>query len=67
MRDLRLTAPGTRVAGAFGMVLGDSVIFTDLNLSAKPVDVPTVQRFLPTDIPVRGLRLGEIEVHSPAS
>ncbi len=67
MRDLRLTAPGTRVAGAFGMVLGDSVIFTDLNLRAKPVDVPTVQRFLPTDIPVRGLRLGEIEVHSPAS
>jgi hypothetical protein len=67
MRDLRLTAPGTHVTGAFGLVLGDSVIFTDLNLEAQPVDVPTVQRFLPTDIPVRGLHLGGVEVHSPAS
>jgi hypothetical protein len=67
MRDLRLTAPGTRVDGAFGLVMGDSVIFTDLNLKAQPVDIPTVQRFLPTDIPVRGLHLGGVEVHSPAS
>jgi hypothetical protein len=43
------------------------VIFTDLNLKAQPVDIPTVQRFLPTDIPVRGLHLGGVEVHSPAS
>jgi hypothetical protein len=67
MRDLRLVAPGTDVTGAFGLVMGDSVIFTDLNLKAQPVDIPTVQRFLPTDIPVRGLHLGGVEVHSPAS
>jgi hypothetical protein len=67
MRDLRLVAPGTDVTGAFGLVMGDSVIFTDLNLKAQPVDIPTVQRFLPTDIPIRGLHLGGVEVHSPAS
>lgn len=67
MRDLRLVAPGTDVTGAFGLVMGDSVIFTDLNLKAQPVDISTVQRFLPTDIPVRGLHLGGVEVHSPAS
>jgi hypothetical protein len=67
MRNLRLAAPGTHATGAFGLVMGDSVIFTDLNLKAQPVDVSTVQRFLPTDIPVRGLHLGGVEVHSPAS
>jgi hypothetical protein len=67
MRNLKLTAPGTRASGAFGLVMGDSVIFTDLNVRAEPVDIPTVQRFLPADIPVHGLELGGVEVHSPAS
>jgi hypothetical protein len=67
MRDLRLNAPGTRATGAFGLLLGDSVIFTDLNIRAEPVDISTVQRFLPSDIPVRGLHLGGVEIQSPAS
>jgi hypothetical protein len=65
--DLMFDTPGTRLVGQFGALLGDSILFSDVSLRADPLDVATVQRMLPVEIPVRGLQIGSIEIHSPAS
>ena len=65
--DLALTAPGTRLVGGFEMLMGDSLLFSDISLRADPLDVNTVQAMLPVEVPVRGLRIGSVEIRSPAS
>jgi hypothetical protein len=65
--DLDFAAPGTRIAGAFEVVMGDSLLFNDISLRADPLDVNTVQTMLPVQIPVRGLRIGSVEIESPSS
>lgn len=66
-RELRVQAPGTRLVGEFGLLLGDTVRFLDVDLRAEPLDVRTVERMLPTELPVRGLRIGAVVVETPAS
>lgn len=65
-RDVRFSAPGTRMVGHFGLLVGDTVIFSDVDLVARPLDVPTVRQMLPWEIPIRGLRIGSLEIQSPA-
>ncbi len=61
-RGMRLRAPGTRLSGSFGMVTGDTLRFLDVDLRAAPLRVRTVEEMLPEGLPVRGLRVGEVEI-----
>jgi hypothetical protein len=65
--EARLTAPGTRVAGTFGVVTGDSLYFTQVNLRASPLDVRFIEQLLPDGLPVDGLLVGTVEVRGPLS
>jgi hypothetical protein len=66
-RDIDLRAPGTRVRGQFGMLLGDTVRFVDPDLVAEPLNMRTVEQLLPTGLPVRGLVIGGAEIQTPES
>lgn len=63
-RELTLTAPGTRVVGSFGLLMGEAMEFTDVNLTAAPLRVSTIEEMLPAGLPVRGLTIGEVEIRS---
>lgn len=63
--DLRLRAPGTRLTGEFGMIAGDTLRFVDVNLRADPLDVAVLEQMLPDSLPVRGLRIGSVEIRGP--
>ncbi|HEX2094286.1 MAG TPA: hypothetical protein VHG28_17925 [Longimicrobiaceae bacterium] len=64
-RDFRLRAPGTRVRGEFGMIVGDTVRFVDVNLRADPLRMATVEHMLPDSLPVRGLVISGVEIRGP--
>lgn len=66
-RDLDLQAPGTRLAGDFALLMGDSLLFSDVALRADPIDMATVEEMLPVAIPVRGLEIGAARVESAPS
>ncbi len=61
-RDGDITAPGTHIVGDFGMILGDTLRFVDVNLEVDPIRVATIERMLPEGLPVRGLVLGGVEI-----
>lgn len=65
--DAQLQAPGTRVAGSFGVVTGDTLYFTQVNLRASPLDVQLLEQILPGGLPVEGLLVGTVEVRGPLS
>jgi len=58
VRDARLHAPGTRVNGNFGFILGDTLQFVDVNVDTRPIRVSLIEQMLPDGLPVRGLVLG---------
>lgn len=62
VRDARVQAPGTRLTGSFGMIVGDSVRFVDVDVRADPLRVATVEAMLPEELPVVGLRIGAAEI-----
>lgn len=64
---LDLEASGTRLSGDFTLLMGDSLLFSDVSLRADPLDMGTVQRMLPVDLPVRGLTIGALAAESAAS
>lgn len=64
MRDVQATAPGTRLSGRFGFVVGDTLLFSDVRLTAEPLDVGTAERFIPLRSPVRGLEIGSLTMQS---
>jgi hypothetical protein len=66
-RELDLETEGTRMRGSFGVLLGDTLRFQDVDLRADPLNVATVERMLPTDLPVRGLRIGSAEIRGPVA
>ncbi|HEV2146784.1 MAG TPA: hypothetical protein VGR37_05165 [Longimicrobiaceae bacterium] len=66
-RDVVLRAPGTRLVGDFGMITGDTVRFVDVSLRADPLNVDLVEQMLPDSLPVRGLRIGSVEIRGPSS
>lgn len=65
-RDMRFRARGTRVVGSFGMVAGDTLRFVDVDLRADPLNVGVLEGMLPDSLPVRGLRIGSVEIRGPA-
>ncbi|HEX8431637.1 MAG TPA: hypothetical protein VF625_10125, partial [Longimicrobium sp.] len=58
IRNARLTAPGTRVTGNFGIIVGDTVLFHNVDVTAEPIRISTVEKMMPEGLPVRGLILG---------
>jgi hypothetical protein len=65
--DARLQAPGTRIAGSIGVVTGDSLYFTGVDLRASPLDIRTIERMLPDGLPIDGMLVGTVEVRGPLS
>jgi hypothetical protein len=61
-RDADVRARGTHITGDFGMILGDTLRFVDVDLEAEPVNTATIERMLPEGLPVQGLRLGGAEI-----
>ncbi|HEX6910437.1 MAG TPA: hypothetical protein VF142_08580, partial [Longimicrobium sp.] len=56
-RGIDLRARGTHLVGDFGMILGDTLRFVDVDVEAEPVNTATIERMLPEGLPVQGLRL----------
>lgn len=63
--DLQLRTPDTRLVGSFGVVAGDTLLFTDVDLEAAPLRVETVQRMIPGATPIEGLRIGSLVIDAP--
>lgn len=61
-RETDVSAPGTHLVGDFGMILGDTLRFVDVDLKADPVRVSTIEKMLPEGLPVRGLTLGGVDI-----
>jgi hypothetical protein len=61
-RDARLSQPGTRIAGDFGIILGDTVRFVDVNVKMQPLRTQLIEQLMPTGLPVRGLVLGGVTI-----
>ena len=66
-RDARITAAGSDIAGSFGIVTGDTLYFTNVDLRASPLDLELLQSLLPMDLPLEGLLIGTVEVEGPIS
>lgn len=62
VRDARLHAPGTRVNGNFGFILGDTLKFVDVNVDSRPIRISLVESMLPDGLPVNGLVLGGVSI-----
>ncbi len=60
--DLDLETPLTHVRGSVGLVTGDTLYFSELDLDADPFDLPTLERLLPVDLPLEGLRAGSLRL-----
>jgi autotransporter translocation and assembly factor TamB len=65
--DARLSTRGTTIAGTVGIVTGDTVYFTRVDLRASPLDLDLIERLLPGTLPVEGLLVGTVEVRGPLS
>ena len=66
-RDARIAAAGSEIAGSFGIVTGDTLYFTNVDLRADPLDVELLQSLLPVELPLEGLLIGTVEVEGPVS
>src|SRR5690606_39407023 len=67
VEDAHLRAPRTEVAGTFGIVTGDTLYFTRVDLRASPLDLQVLADILPGDLPLDGLLVGTVEVEGPIS
>lgn len=65
--NARIVAPGTRMSGNFGVVIGDTLYFTDVDLRAAPLNLELIESVLPGKLPVQGLLVGTVEVKGPLS
>jgi len=66
-QEARLSTPGTNIAGSFGVVTGDTMYFTRVDLRASPLDVKLIEQLLPGGLPVSGLLIGTVEIKGPLS
>lgn len=63
VKNARIAAPGTRLAGDFGIVTGaDSLYFTNVDLRASPLNLELVQQIVPQRLPLDGLLVGTVEI-----
>lgn len=63
--NARIVTPGTQMSGNFGIVVGDTLYFTDVNLRAAPLNVQLLEDMLPGGLPVHGLLIGTVQVKGP--
>ncbi len=62
--NARMTTPGMNLAGTLGIVVGDTMYFTKVDLRASPLDIKVVKRMMPDGLPVDGILMGTVEVKS---
>lgn len=67
VQDARVQAPGTEIAGTFGIVTGDTLYFTQVNLRASPLNLALIESLLPVDLPIEGILVGTVEVEGLVS
>lgn len=67
VEDARLRAPGTNLAGTFGIVVDDTVYFTQVNLRASPLNLELLHQIIPDAPILEGLLVGTVEVEGPLS
>ena len=60
--DLDLETPQTHVVGSIGLVTGDTLYFSRLDLVADPFDLATLERLLPVDLPLDGLEASTLRI-----
>ena len=66
--NTHIVAPGTRLAGDFGVVTGaDSLYFTNVNLRASPLNLQLIQAIVPQKLPLKGLLVGTVEIKGALS
>ncbi|MEJ2502296.1 MAG: translocation/assembly module TamB domain-containing protein [Gemmatimonadota bacterium] len=66
-RDARIRTGATELAGSFGVVTGDTLYFTNVDLQASPLDLELIRQLVPAELPIEGLLIGTIEVDGPIS
>lgn len=66
-RSLEVSAPGTRLSGSFGLILNQAMHFVDVDLTADPLRVATIEEMLPVGLPVVGLWIGGVEIRQAES
>jgi hypothetical protein len=69
-RRTHFVSPGTDIRGNFAMIAGPkTLVFSGVNLVARPVRIATIERMMPDGLPVRGLVLGGATIRGtgPAS
>lgn len=66
-RNTDVRARGTHLVGDFGMILGDTLRFVDVDLEADPVSTATIERMLPEGLPVNGLVLGGVTIQGESA
>lgn len=67
IEDARLQTSGTNIAGTFGIVLGDTLYFTQVDLKASPLDLRLLRQIVPDAPLLEGLLVGTVEVEGPIS
>ncbi len=67
LRNADIRAGDTHLAGSFGILTGDTLRFTDVDLRASPLDIDLLRSIIPGEIPLDGLLIGTIEVQGPVS
>lgn len=67
VEDARLHAPGTNLAGTFGIVVDDTLYFTQVDLRASPLDLRLLHEIVPSAPLLEGLLVGTVEVEGPLS
>lgn len=65
--DALVRTPGSELAGSFGVVTGDTLYFTNVDLRASPLDLALLRAVLPGDLPLEGIMVGTVEVEGPIS
>lgn len=67
VQEARLHTPGSNIAGTFGMVINDSIYFTQVDLRASPLDLRLLRQLVPDAPLLEGLLVGTVEVEGPIS
>lgn len=60
VRDAELSMQGSEVSGSFGVVTGDTLRFTEVDLNVQPLDLDVLASVMPDGFPLSGLVMGEV-------
>jgi autotransporter translocation and assembly factor TamB len=64
-QNMRLRSGRSRLSGTFGLLLGDPLRFTNVQVHAEPVDLALVDRFVGRALPVQGMLTGDVALDGP--